>query len=49
LHVEAAGEILDGDRVISKLKKTKDIVETEVGGARHNMALSGSEASAAQF
>jgi len=31
-HVEGAGEILDGNGVVSKLKKTKDIVGTEVGG-----------------
>ena len=41
-HVEAAREILEGDRIISKLKKTKDIVEIQVGGARHSRALSGS-------
>jgi hypothetical protein len=34
-HMEGAGKLLDGDRVISKLKKTKDIVGTQVGGARH--------------
>ena len=33
--VEAAGEVLNGDGVVSKLKKTKDIVGTQVGGARH--------------
>jgi hypothetical protein len=48
-HVEGAGEILDGHGVISKLKKTKDIVGTEVGGARHVLALSVSEEVAVQF
>ena len=33
--VKAAGEVLEGDGVISKLKKTKDIVGTEVQRARH--------------
>ena len=42
-HLEGAREVLDGDRVVSKLKKTKDIVEIQVGGARHNKALSGSD------
>jgi len=27
-HVEGAGKVLDGDGVVSKLKKTKDIVRT---------------------
>jgi len=49
LHLEAAREVFHRDGVISKLKKTKDIVEIQVGGARHSMALSGSEAGAAQF
>jgi len=48
-HMEGAGKILDGDGVISKLKKTKDIVGTQVGGARHGLALSVSEGAAAQF
>ena len=48
-HVEGAGEILDGNGVVSKLKKTKDIVGTEVGGARHDLALSVSEGATAQF
>jgi hypothetical protein len=48
-HVEGAGEILDRDGIISKLKKTKDIVRTQVGGARHRMALSVSEGATAQF
>jgi len=49
-HMEAAGKVLDGDGVISKLKKTKDIVGTQVGGTRrHGLALSVSEAAAAQF
>jgi len=48
-HMESAGKVLDGDRVISKLKKTKDIVSTELRGARHCMALSVSEAGTAQF
>jgi hypothetical protein len=47
--MEAAGELLDGDRVVSKLKKTKDIVGTQVGGARHGLALSVSKGAAAQF
>jgi hypothetical protein len=49
LHLEAAREIFYRDGIISKLKKTKDIVEIQVGGARHSMALSGSGAGAAQF
>jgi hypothetical protein len=48
-HMEGAGELLNGDRVISKLKKMKDIVGTQVGGARHGLALSVSEEAAAQF
>jgi len=48
-HMEGAGKILDGDRVISKLKKTKDIVGTQVGRARHRLALSVSEGAATQF
>ena len=48
-HLEGAGKVLDGDRVVSKLKKTKDIVGIQVGGARHSMALSVSEAGADQF
>lgn len=48
-HMEGAGEVLEGNGVISKLKKTKDIVGTQVGGARHGLALSVSEAAAAQF
>jgi len=48
-HMESAGELLDGDRVVSKLQKTKDIVGTQGGGARHGLALSGSEAAAVQF
>jgi len=39
-HMEGAGKVLDGNRVISKLKKTKDIVSTQLRGARHCMALS---------
>jgi hypothetical protein len=48
-HMEGAGEVLEGNGVIPKLKKTKDIVGTQVGGARHGLALSVSEAAAAQF
>jgi hypothetical protein len=48
-YLEGAGELLNGDRVISKLQKTKDIVGTQVGGARHGLALSVSEGAAAQF
>ena len=48
-HMEGAGELLDGDGVVSKLQKTKDIVGTQVGGARHGLALSVSEEAAAQF
>lgn len=48
-HMKGAGEVLDGNGVISKLKKTKDIVGTQVGGARHDLSLSVSEAGAAQF
>lgn len=48
-HMEGAGEVLEGNGVISKLQKTKDIVGTQVGGARHGLALSVSEAAAAQF
>jgi hypothetical protein len=48
-HMEGAGKILDGDRIISKLKKTKDIVGTQVGRARHRLALSVSEGAATQF
>jgi hypothetical protein len=48
-HMEGTGELLDGDGIISKLKKTKDIVGTQVGGARHGLALSVSEAATVQF
>jgi hypothetical protein len=48
-HLEAAGKVFHRNGVISKLKKTKDIVEIQVGGARHSMALSVSEAGADQF
>jgi len=47
--MEATREVLDGNGVISKLKKTKDIVGTQVGGARHGLALSVSEGDTAQF
>jgi hypothetical protein len=49
LDMEAARKVLEGDRIVSKLKKTKDIIEIQMGGARHGMALSGSETGAAQF
>jgi len=48
-HMKGAGEILDGNGVVSKLKKTKDIVEIQVGGARHDLSLSVSEEAAVQF
>jgi len=46
-HMKGAGEILDGNGVVSKLKKTKDIVGIQVGGARHDLSLSVSEAGTA--
>jgi hypothetical protein len=48
-HMEGAGELLDGDGVISKLKKTKDIIGAQGGGTRHGLALSGNDGPAAQF
>ena len=35
LEVERLIEFLQGDWVVSKFKKTKDIVDAEVYGARH--------------
>jgi len=48
-YTKGAGEIVNGDGVVPKLKKTKDIVGTQVGGPRHRVSLSVSAGAAAQF
>jgi hypothetical protein len=35
LQAKGTGEVFEGDGVVSKLKKTKDVIDAKVGGARH--------------